>query len=59
MAAPDVVALIRDQPWWLSWARDRIEARKQAEDERGRAEQRGQRVQAKRQAMGLSLRPKS
>jgi hypothetical protein len=59
MPAPDVVALVRDQPWWLSWARDRIEARKQADAERQRADARAQRVAGKRKAMGLSLRPPS
>jgi hypothetical protein len=58
MPVPEFAALIRDEPWWLQWARERLDARDEVEQAQQNDQARADRVQQRKQGMGLSLKPK-
>lgn len=58
MPVPEFAALIEREPWWLQWARERLDAAEYVREYREREDQRKGRVAEKRKSMSLSLSPK-
>jgi hypothetical protein len=57
MPAPEFMALIEREPWWLQWARERLDAAEYVREYRQSEDNRKSRVAEKRKSMSLSLSP--